>query len=124
MGREELVEILAETVHDVWMETKKAQGVSFRRSEWDEQLMAPYMELSEPAKELDRVTVRGVLDALEANGFTVVDGSGEVLWEGQTTESTSDWGAYTKPTTSSIETGILPVPPGTFAVVIERKDNP
>lgn len=71
-----LVEDIAETVHEAWMDSKRAQGVTSRRSETGEELMVPYGQLSEPAKDLDRGTVRAVLDALGRRGYAVVAGSG------------------------------------------------
>ena len=48
------------------MDTKRAHGITSRKSETDEELMAPYEQLSEPAKELDRSTVRAVYAAIRA----------------------------------------------------------
>lgn len=59
------IEIVAEKVHDDWMKSKLNQGVTSRKSETDEELMVPYDELSEEAKELDRGTVRAVYAAIE-----------------------------------------------------------
>lgn len=59
------IEIVAEKVHDAWMNSKLNQGVSSRASENGEELMVPYDQLSEEAKELDRVTVRAVYAAIE-----------------------------------------------------------
>jgi hypothetical protein len=64
-------EILSEAAHDAWMESKHAQGITSRASEWGEELMAPYSALSERAKDLDRGTVRGVLNAVKRAGFEV-----------------------------------------------------
>jgi hypothetical protein len=60
------VEAVAEKVHEAWMESKRAQGHTTRRSESGEELMVPYGQLSEAAKELDRATVRAVYKAIEA----------------------------------------------------------
>lgn len=46
------------------MESKRAQGVTSRKSEDGEELMVPYGQLSEKAKELDRGTVRAVYSAI------------------------------------------------------------
>jgi hypothetical protein len=62
------LEIVAAKVHEAWMQTKQAQGVTSRLSETGEELMVPYAQLSEPAKELDRMTVRTVYAAIEAVG--------------------------------------------------------
>ncbi|MDO7852877.1 RyR domain-containing protein [Hymenobacter convexus] len=60
------LELVAEKVHESWMKTKQDQGVTTRQSETGEELMVPYAQLSEPAKELDRMTVRTVYAAIEA----------------------------------------------------------
>lgn len=62
---EVFVDELAERVHIRWLASKRAAGVFSRRSESGEELMVPYVLLSEPAKDLDRHTVRAVLEALE-----------------------------------------------------------
>lgn len=67
-----IVEALAEAAHEAWMETKRAQGITSRNSEWGEDLMVPYCDLTEQAKDLDRGTVRGVLEAVERAGFAIV----------------------------------------------------
>lgn len=58
------IETVAAEVHAAWVETKRGQGLSSRRGEDGEELMVPYAELSEQAKELDRVTVRAVYAAI------------------------------------------------------------
>jgi len=60
------LELVAEKVHESWLLTKRSQGVISRLSETGEELMVPYSQLSEPAKELDRMTVRTVYAAIEA----------------------------------------------------------
>ncbi|MBF9142032.1 RyR domain-containing protein [Hymenobacter properus] len=62
------LEMVAAKVHEAWMQTKRAQGVISRLSETGEELMVPYAQLSEPAKELDRMTVRTVYAAIKAVG--------------------------------------------------------
>lgn len=62
----ELREKIAAKVHEAWMDTKRRQGVTSRPSEWGEEQMVPYAELSERAKDLDRGTVRAVLEAIAA----------------------------------------------------------
>lgn len=64
MSIDEMVEVFAAEVHNAWMRTKRAQGFKTRRSESGEELMVHYPELSEAAKELDRMTVRAVLAAI------------------------------------------------------------
>jgi hypothetical protein len=60
------IEIVAAKVHEAWMNSKRAQGFTTRQSEKGEELMVPYEQLSEEAKELDRETVRAVYAAIEA----------------------------------------------------------
>jgi hypothetical protein len=66
------IEAVSEKVHEAWIESKRAQGVTSRKSETGEELMVPYAQLSEEAKELDRGTVRAVYAAIRA----AVDGGG------------------------------------------------
>ena len=58
------VEAVSDRVHEAWMASKKAQGVTSRKSEAGEELMVPYAKLSEQAKDLDRGTVKAVYDAI------------------------------------------------------------
>lgn len=68
-----LVETIAEQVHEDWRRKKRAAGVTTRKAaETQEELMVPFAELSEPAKQLNRDPVVTVLGALEAAGFAVV----------------------------------------------------
>lgn len=60
------VEDVAAAVHAAWMDTKRAQGITSRPSEWGEEQMVPYAELSERAKDLDRGTVQAVYAAIAA----------------------------------------------------------
>lgn len=60
------IEIVAAKVHEAWIAAKQAQGVESRPSEWGEELMTDYDQLSERAKDLDRATVRAVYAAIEA----------------------------------------------------------
>lgn len=59
------VEKVAEAVHEAWMASKRAHGFSTRKSEEGEELMVPYNQLSEKAKDLDRNTVKAVYAAIE-----------------------------------------------------------
>jgi hypothetical protein len=59
------IEIVAAKVHEAWMESKRKNGIASRKSETGEELMVPYSELSEGAKELDRASVRAVYTAIE-----------------------------------------------------------
>lgn len=58
------LEAVAADVHEAWMASKRAQGLATRRAEDGEELMVPYGQLSERAKELDRATVRAVYAAI------------------------------------------------------------
>lgn len=62
------IETVSAKVHEAWMDSKRAQGVTTRKAEDGEELMAPYESLSEKAKELDRGTVKAVYAAIEAAG--------------------------------------------------------
>jgi hypothetical protein len=59
------IEKVAAKVHHAWMVAKKASGIHSRISETGEELMKPFAELSEAAKELDRASVRAVYAAIE-----------------------------------------------------------
>lgn len=60
------IEIVSAFVHDAWMASKRKNGVESRQAEDGEELMVPYHELSEMAKELDRNTVRAVYAAIQS----------------------------------------------------------
>jgi hypothetical protein len=62
------LEIVSAKVHEAWIASKAAQGVTSRKAEDGEELIAPYGQLSEKAKELDRGTVRAVYAAIRAAG--------------------------------------------------------
>ena len=62
------IEIVSAQVHAAWMASKLAAGVtSCKLDTTGEELMVPYDQLSEAAKELDRCTVRAVYDAIKAS---------------------------------------------------------
>jgi hypothetical protein len=63
MNELDVVEEIAADVHFAWMLAKRGQGVTSRLSETGEELMVPYEQLSEEAKNLDRATVLAVLEA-------------------------------------------------------------
>jgi hypothetical protein len=60
------LELISAKVHEQWIESKHKQGVTSRLSETNEELMVPYDQLSEAAKELDRGSVLAVLTALDS----------------------------------------------------------
>lgn len=66
-----LVETFSCAAHDGWMASKRANGVTSRKSETGEELMVPYAQLSESAKDLDRQAVRSVLSAIDRAGYEV-----------------------------------------------------
>jgi hypothetical protein len=59
------IEEVSVEVHAAWIEAKRAQGVTSRKAEDGEELMVPYEQLSERAKELDRIAVRSVYAAIQ-----------------------------------------------------------
>lgn len=58
------IEAVAFKVHERWMMQKQIQGVTSRKAEDGEELMVPYDQLSEKAKELYRASVRAVYAAI------------------------------------------------------------
>ena len=58
------IELVSEAVHEAWIQSKLAQGVTSRKSEDGEELMTNYFNLSEKAKDLDRNTVKAVYAAI------------------------------------------------------------
>jgi ATP-dependent protease HslVU (ClpYQ) ATPase subunit len=60
------LEAVADQVHRAWIESKLTHGVTSRKSETGEELMVPYAQLSEAAKELGRATVLAVFAAIMA----------------------------------------------------------
>jgi len=68
----DLIEVLSKAAHDGWMAEKLNQGIRSRKAAWGEEFMVPYDQLSERAKEIDRSTVRSVLDAIAWAGYRVV----------------------------------------------------
>lgn len=58
------VEITASKVHEAWIESKLKAGINSRKLETGEELMVPYEQLSEQAKDLDRTTVITVYNAI------------------------------------------------------------
>lgn len=60
------IEVVSALVHEAWMDGKRAKGITTRMSESGEELMAPYEQLSESAKDQDRDTVKAVYAAIAA----------------------------------------------------------
>jgi hypothetical protein len=59
------IEAVSAAVHAAWMASKREQGVTTRQAEDGEELMVPYVALSEKAKDLDRNSVRAVYAAID-----------------------------------------------------------
>ena len=59
------IESVSADVHNAWMNLKIENGIHSRKSESGEELMVPYEQLSEKAKDLDRNTVKAVYDAIQ-----------------------------------------------------------
>jgi hypothetical protein len=68
--KQHTLEVISAKVHEQWMENKHKAGVTSRKLESGEELMVPYEQLSEQAKELDRGSVRAVLNAQAALAST------------------------------------------------------
>ena len=58
------IEQVSAEVHKAWMGSKKANGITSRKSEDGEELMIPYEQLSEKAKYIDRNTVKAFYAAI------------------------------------------------------------
>lgn len=65
------IEIVSAKVHEAWIKSKLAQGVTSRKSETGEEMMVPYNQLSEKCKDLDRNTVKAVYEAIISVGFSL-----------------------------------------------------
>lgn len=59
------IERIAEIVHENWRKAKTAKGIASRKSADGEELMVPYKQLSEKAKDSNRQSVKTVYDAIE-----------------------------------------------------------
>ncbi len=60
------IELVSAKVHEAWMQSKLRQNITSRKAEDGEELMVPYDQLSEKAKDLDRETVKAVYAAIAA----------------------------------------------------------
>ena len=71
----QLIERVAENVHDLWAQQRMKEGWSWgpQRDDVAKQHpgLVPYDELSESEKEYDRITTRGVLRSILALGYRV-----------------------------------------------------
>ncbi len=62
------LELVSAAVHEAWMKSKREKGIDSRKSESGEELMVPYDQLSEAAKDLDRGSVQAVYVAIRSLG--------------------------------------------------------
>jgi hypothetical protein len=63
------VDVVSAKVHDAWMKKNLEKGITSRKSaSTGEEFMVPYDQLSEDAKDSDRITVRAVYAAIEELG--------------------------------------------------------
>jgi hypothetical protein len=70
-GEEDIIEAMAESAHQAWWEAYLALGYTSRRAEWGEEFMVPFADLSHQGQEFDRVIMRAILRALDAQGYEV-----------------------------------------------------
>lgn len=59
------IEKVSAKVHERWIQMKRDKNITSRKSETGEELMVPYDQLSEAAKDLDRGSVQAVYAAIE-----------------------------------------------------------
>lgn len=59
------IEKVCEVYHEKWMDGKKAASITSRKTEDGEELMVPYNQLSDKAKEYIRNIVNNVYNAIE-----------------------------------------------------------
>lgn len=71
----ELVEAMAKNVHEVWAETRIAQGWTYGTERNDQRkhhpCLIPYEELSEEERAYDRNTAIGTLKLIQKLGFKI-----------------------------------------------------
>jgi len=60
------IEKVSAAVHQAWIDTKRAQGITSRPSADGREQMVPYEDLDDDLQELDRSTVRAVYAAIQA----------------------------------------------------------
>lgn len=72
---EELVDILAEQVHEMWSLSRINDGWTYGEQRNDEKkttpCLVPYSELSESEKKYDRITATQTLKFIIKNGFKI-----------------------------------------------------
>lgn len=70
-SREPLVQTMAESAHEAWMEGCRSYGITSRRAEWGEEFMVPFEDLTETGREFDRIIMRAILRAFDDLGLQV-----------------------------------------------------
>lgn len=68
----EFPDILAAAAHDAWTTHQRNLGVTSKTGPDGEEYMVSWETLTEPARDLDRATVRAVLNALTAHGYLTI----------------------------------------------------
>lgn len=75
-GLENLMEALAENVHEEWRRGRIKQGWTYGEKRDDDKkqtpCMVPYNELPEEEKEYDRQTARATIQFILDNGYKIV----------------------------------------------------
>lgn len=75
-GLQELMEALAENVHDEWMRGRIKQGWTYGEKRDDDKkqtpCLVPYNELPEEEKEYDRKTAMATIEFILNNGYDIV----------------------------------------------------
>jgi hypothetical protein len=69
MTWEQALEIAAEAAHDEWMDEKVRRGVATWPNEEGIEQLVPYVELTEPIKDFDRIVVGAIIRRLEGAGI-------------------------------------------------------
>jgi hypothetical protein len=71
-----LLETIAQQVHDSWIITRLNQGWAYGPQRDDQQklhpCLVPYEHLSESEKDVDRATVKQVIEAIYQAGYTII----------------------------------------------------
>lgn len=73
MTRAQIVERMAEAVHNAWMQHYLSLGYTSRKAEWGEEFMVPYDQLSDRGKDLDRMIMRAILASFGEQDLAVIE---------------------------------------------------
>ena len=93
------IDLVSAKVHEAWMQKKAEAGVTSRKLESGEELMVPYAQLSEQAKDLDRGSVAVVYAAIAECSMPFDEPVPDVLYRGLTLRWT---GWKTQPSTIDV----------------------